>query len=55
MAGCGSCGKAKRMTGQTQTFVLQMPDGGETQHGSRLEAEAENARRGGGGTVKTKG
>jgi hypothetical protein len=36
------------------SYVLQMPDGDTSQHGSRLEAQAENVRRGGGGKVKVK-
>lgn len=45
--GCG-CNKAKKTV---QTFALKMPDGSTSEHGSRLEAEATNARKGGGGKV----
>ena len=51
MMGCG-CRKAKDKS--TQTFALRMPDGSTSEHGSRLEAEAANARKGGGGKVKAK-
>ena len=49
--GCG-CRKQKGST--QQTFALRMPDGSTSEHGSRLEAEATNARKGGGGKVTTK-
>ena len=49
--GCG-CNKTKAKA--TQTFALRMPDGSTSEHGSRLEAEAANARKGGGGKVTTK-
>lgn len=48
------CGCGKRKTSTTQTFSLRTPDGKTSEHGSRLEAEAENARRGGGGKVTPK-
>lgn len=51
--GCG-CNKGK-VKGAKQTFALRMPDGSTSEHGSRLEAEAANARKGGGGKVKPKG
>lgn len=38
--------------GKTQNFALQMRDGKTLRFGSRLEAEAENVRRGYTGTVK---
>lgn len=48
--GC-NCGKKQTTTASTQTYELRTPDGATTTHNSRLEAEAENARRGGGGKV----
>lgn len=50
--GC-NCNK-KKQTRTTQTFRLVMPDGRQSDHGSALEAQAENARKGGGGKVQTK-
>lgn len=38
--------------GKTQSFALRMRDGKTLTFGSRLEAEAENVRRGYTGTVK---
>jgi len=49
-----ACGCNKRKTATSQTFALKMPDGTASEHGSRLEAEATNARKGGGGKVTPK-
>lgn len=52
--GC-NCGKRKTLTAASRPKVLlTMPDGAVSEHGSKLEAQAENARRGGGGRVTTK-
>ena len=48
--GC-NCGKAKR---GTQAFTLKMPSGKTTTHATRLAAQAENTRQGGGGKIVTK-
>ena len=47
--GCG-CGKRKASQSAT-SYTLAMPDGQTSQHGSKLEAQAENVRKGGGGKV----
>lgn len=36
-----------------RTFRLTMPDGSTSDHPSRIEAEAENIRKGGKGRVRT--
>jgi len=46
--GCG-CNKRKL---SSSSWKLTMPDGSTSTHGSRLEAEAANAKQGGGGTVR---
>jgi|GEM_PF-6292520 len=51
--GC-NCGKNKRLSSSKQTFALRMPNGDTSTHGSRLEAEAANVRKGGGGKVQPK-
>jgi hypothetical protein len=53
--GC-NCGKNKRLPSSRskQTFALRMPNGDTSTHGSRLEAEAANVRKGGGGKVQPK-
>ena len=52
--GC-NCGKRKTLAASSSArYVLRMPDGSTSEHGSKLEAQAENARRGGGGRVTTK-
>lgn len=38
---------ASHTTGRTQSFALQTPDGQVRYYGSRLERDAERARRGG--------
>jgi hypothetical protein len=51
--GCG-CNKRKKLADRASSYVLRMPDGSESTHGSRLEAEATNAKQGGGGKVAKK-
>ena len=48
--GC-NCQKAKR---QQVQFVLKMPDGRTTTHGTQRDAERINQRRGGTGTITRK-
>lgn len=50
--GCG-CNKNKSQTASAggSGFLLKMPDGRRSEHNTRMEAQAENARRGGGGKV----
>lgn len=47
--GCG-CGKTKG----AQAFTLRMPDGTTSLHATKLEAQAANSRKGGGGRITTK-
>lgn len=48
--GCGKRRKDLRASGQG-TFVLRRPDGTESQHRTRLEAQAERVRAGGKGQI----
>ena len=52
--GC-NCGKRRKLTaGSAQPItVLTMPNGETSSHATRLEAEAENIRKGGGGKFAT--
>ena len=52
--GC-NCGKKQSLVQGATSFVLTMPDGGQSQHPTRLEAEVQNIRSGGGGRVKRAG
>lgn len=50
------CGCNKRRKAQSVTsYTLAMPDGQTSEHGSKLEAQAENIRQGGGGKVAPAG
>lgn len=53
--GC-NCGKNKSRTASAagRGFLLKMPDGRRSEHNTKMEAQAENARRGGGGKVVPK-
>jgi len=50
--GCG-CGKKKQqsLVQASSSYVLTMPDGQTSEHPSRLDAEVQNIRAGGGGKV----
>lgn len=52
--GC-NCGKSKSRTASAASgYTLKMPDGRRSEHNTRMEAQAENVRRGGGGKVVPK-
>lgn len=53
--GCGCNKRRKSLTASSTRYVLRMPDGTSTEHDTKLQAQAENARKGGGGRVTTKG
>lgn len=59
MSGCAPCGRNKgtgaqqpRLYQSEQSFTLTMPDGSAATYGSKLEADAANARAGYTGVVR---
>jgi hypothetical protein len=54
MMGCG-CSKRRKAAESVTSYTLSMPDGSTSDHGSKLEAQAENVRQGGGGKVEPAG